>query len=505
MHEDEYRNRAFFDNVRDAILVADTDRRIIDCNQAFSDLFGYRLPELEGAQTEVVYADPADFAAMGQAIRTHLDETNFFLTVDYRTKAGETFPGETNVFYLEDGNGSPRAYVGSIRDVTHRKQREAKEALLTDVSRHVGEAASFQEGLELTLQDITAYTDWTYAEAWIPDEEGQRLEFGAGHTGKPGLDAFRTASRTIEFPAGEGLPGRVYASQNREWIPDVAAVSRNRFHRRELAREHGVRAAFGIPLVEDGEVLAVLTFFLTTRRETDERLVEDITDVVTALGALVAKKRAQDEILAQKERLATFASIVSHDLRNPLNVAQSRLELAMDDVESENLQAVSRSLDRMEALIEDMLALAKSGEELGEFDTIDLAETARRSWESVVTGPATLSTESNDTIHADESRLRQLLENLFRNAVVHAGDDVAVSVGALEDGFYVEDDGPGIPTEDRAAVFEAGYTTSRTGTGFGLAIVEEIADAHGWEVRVTEGASGGARFEITGVESLPGE
>ena len=75
-------------------------------------------------------------------------------------------------------------------------------------------------------------------------------------------------------------------------------------------------------------------------------------------------------------------------------------------------------------------------------------------------------------------------------------------IGELDDkeGFYVEDDGPGIAADDRKQVFEAGYSSTREGTGFGLSIVKEIVEAHGWEIRVTEGTNGGARFEITGVE-----
>jgi signal transduction histidine kinase len=103
-------------------------------------------------------------------------------------------------------------------------------------------------------------------------------------------------------------------------------------------------------------------------------------------------------------------------------------------------------------------------------------------------------------IGADRGRLRQLFENLVRNAVEHGGDGVTVRVGELPEGFAVEDDGPGIDPADREGVFDAGYSTDRHGTGFGLNIVEQIATAHGWNLRLTESETGGARFEVTGVE-----
>lgn len=153
----------------------------------------------------------------------------------------------------------------------------------------------------------------------------------------------------------------------------------------------------------------------------------------------------------------------------------------------------------MEALIDDLLTLARQGEAVSETELVDLATLADGCWENVATADATLVTDIDRRIHADRSRLRQLLENLMRNAIDHGGDDVTVTVGALADGFSVEDDGPGIPADERAQVFEMGYSTAEDGTGFGLSIVEEVADAHGWDVRVTDGAAGGARFEITGV------
>jgi PAS domain S-box-containing protein len=202
----------------------------------------------------------------------------------------------------------------------------------------------------------------------------------------------------------------------------------------------------------------------------------------------------------QNERLDQFASIVSHDLRNPLNVATGRLELTRRDCESEHLDAVARAHDRIEELIDDLLSLARIDQEMSDLGPVDLESLTARAWESVETGAGTLVTSAERAIEANRSRLQQLLENLVRNAVEHGGEDVTVTVGSIPDGFYVEDDGPGIPADDQNEVFDAGYSTSEEGTGFGLSIVEQVAEAHDWGIEVTEGTDGGARFEITGVE-----
>ncbi|MFC7165802.1 sensor histidine kinase [Halospeciosus flavus] len=95
--------------------------------------------------------------------------------------------------------------------------------------------------------------------------------------------------------------------------------------------------------------------------------------------------------------------------------------------------------------------------------------------------------------------------NVFENAVEHGTESegrpaVTVDVGVTPTGFYVADDGSGLSAEERENLFDAGYTTASRGTGFGLAIVQRIADGHGWDVDVDESAAGGARFDVTGVE-----
>jgi len=194
-----------------------------------------------------------------------------------------------------------------------------------------------------------------------------------------------------------------------------------------------------------------------------------------------------------------FTSTVSHDLRNPLTVARGQLELLASEVESDRLDPLDRSLTRMDTLIDETLALARQGRTVAETERVELLAVCERCWARVATGEATLRVVTDGPFRADASRVEQVFENLFRNAIDHGGAAVTVRVGHTADGFYVADDGPGIPPGERADVFESGVTTSEGGTGYGLAIVEEIASAHGWNVAVTGSESGGARFEFVGV------
>ncbi|GAB3035184.1 sensor histidine kinase [Natronobiforma cellulositropha] len=210
------------------------------------------------------------------------------------------------------------------------------------------------------------------------------------------------------------------------------------------------------------------------------------------------REERKRELETQNERLAQFASVLSHDLRNPLNVAQAYTDQLAARTTHEELGEITFALERMGTLIDELLALTQQGETIGAVESVFPGVVALESWEWVDTADAQLVIDDDlGTITADRTRFHELFENLFRNAIEHGGPDVTVTVGALagEDGFFVADDGRGVAREDRTAIFEQGYTTSPDGTGLGLAIVDRIADAHGWTVRLAD-RDGGARFEF---------
>lgn len=226
-----------------------------------------------------------------------------------------------------------------------------------------------------------------------------------------------------------------------------------------------------------------------------QRLTGLATDITEQKQRVLESQR-------KKDQLDDFASVVSHDLRNPLNVATAYHELLCEECDSPHLEPIADAHERMEVLIDDLLTLARQGKTIDEVEAVDLSVMLPQCWKSVDTKNATLDVTVDRSVWADRSRLQQLFENLFRNAIEHGGADVAITVGEVEDGcgFYMADDGPGIPSDNRDAIFEAGYSTGSDGTGLGLSIVKRIVDAHNWEVGVTASTDGGAQFEMTNVE-----
>ena len=297
---------------------------------------------------------------------------------------------------------------------------------------------------------------------------------------------------------------------------------------------------------DDATGRVVLIHDITDQKRREEQLRERERTLQQRTTDL--EQRSQ-QLEHQNEQLDQFASIVSHDLRNPLNVASGHAELlaaeveTTDEVDSEHVGRIVEAHERMGDIIDDALELARQGKAITETESVELAGLAAEAWENVGTDGSTLVVETDRTVGADRDRLLNVFENLFRNSVEHgstgsrysssagdtvehatdgeseprktedgateeasvpAADGVTVTVGDTGDGFYVADDGDGIPEDKRDDVLEQGYTTSGDGTGLGLAIVDDIARAHGWTVSVTESVDGGARFEFAGVEP-PGE
>jgi PAS domain S-box-containing protein len=215
---------------------------------------------------------------------------------------------------------------------------------------------------------------------------------------------------------------------------------------------------------------------------------------------ITERKEREQELQRQNSRLDEFASVVSHDLRNPLDVALGRAAILREESGDEyrdHIAEIVTALERMESIISDTLTLARQGETVSDMSVIQVRDLMRECWAGVETSGATLEIGGEFRIRGDRDRLRHVFENLFRNAVEHGGEDTTVRVGrAGEDCLYVEDDGPGIPPDERDTVIEPGHTSATGGTGFGLTIVKRIAEAHGWEVTITDGQDGGARFEF---------
>ncbi|UIO99647.1 ATP-binding protein [Halobaculum sp. CBA1158] len=217
---------------------------------------------------------------------------------------------------------------------------------------------------------------------------------------------------------------------------------------------------------------------------------------------ITVQRLAELRSAARQSQLETLLGVLTHDIRNPLNVIEGYADLVADEIgDTAEIDTIRRAAVRIAEIAEATLEFTESGA-LSTVEPVRPSDLAREAWDTVATPDATVTVHRTGVVHGDRRLLLQLLENLFRNAVTHAGPDCAVTVGPLPDGFYVEDDGPGVPPAVRDRAAEADFSTAGTG-GLGLAIVRAVVDAHGGTLSITDAESGGARFEITHVDVAP--
>jgi len=466
--------RTFVESSLDVVTHVDEEGAILYQSPAVEDVFGYEKNELVG-ENAFEYAHPDDRERIAEEFYATLeDPENDSGKVEYRVRCADDEYIWVEGFGMDQRDTDAGGVVINQRDISERKRREK------EIER--------QNDLFAKAQDIATVGAWEH----YPKGKGIRWtdQVYEMHGLSVDFDPYIENVLELYHPDDRQKLREAVDSATKEGEPYDIEV-------RMIARDDGDRwiRTVADPQTEDGTVVRV------------RGIVHDITE----------RKERERRLEQQNERLEEFASVVSHDLRNPLSVAKGRLELVEEDCDSEHLDGVCGALDRMEALIEDILTLACEGSDVGEMEVIEPEEMLQKCWENVETETATLVTEIEGKIEADRSRLKQVYENLLRNAVEHGsignrtesdgtiehgGENVTVTVGELEDrkGFYVADDGVGVPEDERDEVFETGYSTSKDGTGFGLSIVEEIVTAHGWDIEVTESEAGGARFEISGAK-----
>jgi len=471
----------------DGMAILDGDEYVY-ANQAHAEIYGYEDPDAFVGESWRMCYDDAELERIDTEIMPTLSaEGSWRGEATGACKDGSTFRQELSLTRLEDGK-----LICVVRDVTDRKRQEDALSTLHEATRAFMEAPDERAIANVAVETARTALDLPINGLWLHDDEADALEPVAVTD-----EAATLLGDPPTFTDGESLSWRAFEQETVKLYDDV------RDHPDRFNPDPTIRSEIIVPLGDHG----VMNFGATEPADFDAidrslaRILGNTVEAALSRATREQQLRTQRRDLErQNERLENFTSVVSHDLRNPLNVALARTELAQEECPSPHLDATADALHRMEKLIDDLLTLAREGDPVDETERTDLSRLVRRCWATVETSDATLQVETDNAIRANQSRLKQLLENLVANAVEHGGPDVTVTVGDTDDGFYIADDGRGISADERDDVFEPGYTTADGGTGFGLQIVREIVEAHDWDVRVTESDGGGARFEIGGVE-----
>ena len=453
-----------FDVIEDAVIIVDRVGRVIDVNGAARPLLSDPRP-VGSELTAVLVADLARQVETGSDVVELADE-----------------PAPRYYRYRELSTSEMEVRVLAFTEITDLKE-----------SQRAAEQAHDQLRQIVDLVPDPLYVKNVDDEVLLSNEANAELH---------GLAPTEMEGRTEKEIASEVEHIEEFDTYRRREIEVIETGSPMTFEE-ELIGPDGERNVFKTTRIP----------FETAERNKDAVLgyARDVTDLKEYERELEETKRTLEQ---SNEKLDQFAGVVSHDLQNPLNVISGHASLmTADGDDREHIEAIERSAARMEDIISDLLELSRVGRNVNEPETVALATVAMVSWDGVETDGTELDLRVSErtTIRADRSRLMNVFENLFRNAIEHNDPPLSVRVGVLDGattddagesptGFFVEDDGDGIPEHKRDEIFDHGYTTNTDGTGFGLSIVEEIVEAHGWSISHDTGRDGGARFEITSVE-----
>jgi PAS domain S-box-containing protein len=456
-------HRKLVEELSDIPTIIDSDGKITYVSPSVTPTLGYEPEELIGeVGYEYQHPDSRDTVAEAiEHIQTNPGETQIIET-RFRHADGSWCWIEATLQNRFDDPDIGGILVNS-RDISHRKKREYEYQELAKEYKTLLETA---EDSIFFLTVESANGEYVFRFERVNDAYEEQT----------GITTAEVRNRTPTDVFGDEL-----GSQLRANYCQCVETRESMSYEEEVPVETGARFWQTVltPVVTNGEVSEILG------------ITRNITERV----------KQERRLRSQKEQLDEFASVVSHDLRNPLNVAQGRAELLANDCDSEHLAPIVDSLDRMEELVADTLTLAREGQVVSDPERVELVNLVGTCWKNVRTEEATIEIEDEITISGDRSRLQHVFENLFRNAIEHGGADLTVRVGRIDNhGIYVEDTGPGIPEDAREVVFDPGHTSASGGTGFGLTIVKRIAAAHGWQVAVVDGSDGGARFEFTDVD-----
>lgn len=412
-------------------------------------------------------------------------------------------------FAMEHGTGA----VVAIRDMTELRRTQDEVHLLQAVTMRIGSAEDFEQAIAAVIREVCVEAGWVAGEMWIPNERSAVLELGPGWwAASPELEEFfLEASAPQTMAPGEGLPGMVWQDKRAHWI-DVE-TTRRRGPRISTARKVGFAAGVAVPVLSEGEVVAVLGFFADHRRTEDERWTNILSAIAAQLGPVLSRKRAEDELARQAIELARsnsdlrlFAELAAHELQQPLHAVVQRLTrgLAGSADRDELLESALSSARRLQESIDGLLRYATVGEptrrDVSPDDVVaealaDLSLELEQAGAEVIRRPLPI-------VQADPAQLRVVFHNLLVNALRYrSAAPLRVEIDSLDDALYVRDNGIGIDPDDHGRVFElfrrGASADDVDGVGIGLALSRRIVEAHGGELWLESEPGRGATFFFT--------
>lgn len=543
-HEREVkaRHRRLIDAALDAVIEIDERSVVTEFNPAAERTFGYHRAQAIGQPLASLIipersrdrhrAGVARFLATGQARMVGRR-----VEITARRADGSELPVELALVATDRFEGG-RSFIGFLRDLT--EQKRAAEALarssmrLEILSNTAHEFASSSGDIDLLLELVARRLGEIIGDGCavrLISHDGAWLEPSTSfyHRDSDSREFARQVLGTERLRLGEGLAGRVAVSGEPVLLPvldaaEAFALTPPAF--RPMLARVSVSSALAIPLRSHGRTIGAVSLLRSQPGNPytidDQHLAQDLADraglaidnavLVATLEQRVAERTAALE--AANRELEAFSYSVSHDLRTPLRAIDgfSRAlltdnEAQLDDGGKRHLQRIRAASQRMAALIDDLLDLARITRVPLELAVCDLSALA----EEVIAEIQKRAPERTIAVHiapglsarADVRMLRIVLENLLGNAWKFTAkhDQAEIWFGADAGTFYVRDTGAGFDMAYADKLFvpfqRLHAAMEYEGTGVGLATVQRIITHHGGRIWAEAEVGKGATFYFT--------
>ena len=509
------------------------DGKYLGVNRAWEAFFGVKRAAILGGRVHDLYPMAPTVATRHRDMDEELWASPGDQSYEIQLTMADGRMRHT-IFYKATYNGPDgqvAGLIGTIVDITERKQAEQREAIEHAVARHLGGDGSMGDAIRGIMQVMCERLDWACAARWSLDEEQNRLHcVETWSVDDPAIRAFLEASARETFtPGTTGMIRRVLTSGESVWIADIS--QKKDFLRGPRANEAGLNGAFALPVRMGDKVLGAIEFFSREPRHPDKWLLQITVNIGNLIGQLMARRQAEAamreafqelehrtrELTRSNEELQQFAYVASHDLQEPLRMISSYTQLLgrrygdrLDGDAQEFMAYIVDGAARMKQLIEDLLAYSRVGTRAKDFQAVDSGASLARALANLraaqESSGAVVTHDRMPEVHADGAQLSQVFQNLIGNALkfrgaepprIHVGAETREHVWV----FTVKDNGIGLDTQYADRIFmmfqRLHNKTEYPGTGIGLAIVKKIVERHGGRIWVESEPGKGCTFGFT--------
>lgn len=496
---------ALLHSLQVGVAACDQDGRIVFSNETMRRLSGddgnvnvHTWAQQGRLDDDTGHALPANETPMLRALR---GERLRNVEISVAVPAGPRPVVLVDAKPISGPDGRTLGAVVAAHDVTELRRAERFREVELAVARVLASSADVHSAAEPILRSICLALGWPHGQLWLADLEADLLRRVAVH------DESGRAS-TVHVPAelrrGQELAGRAWQAGEAVWVRDLSADTAL-----PAAIVGAARSAVALPVPSGETTLAVLVFIAEVVDDPEDLLITLLQGVAAQIAQFLQRRRAQELALALARTSDEYLSLVGHEMRTPLTsiAAYTSLLRELDDTQigadaRELLAAVERNSDQLRHIIDELLDLSAlaSGhapiacQPVNLTAVVDDAVAAHRQ-QAPSNVAIRADVDAACTVTGDAGRLRQVVDTLLSNAMLHSFEGGTVTVTLSREGsnaahLTVADTGIGIPDDEREQLFTRFYRSSRTrehripGAGLALAISRAILERHHGSIHV---------------------